>query len=59
MQNLSPDEMTAEKFSSCRVTAGLAAKAAHGCMISLDGEYGGLGASYKIWTGSVRASMPF
>jgi hypothetical protein len=44
---------------SGRVTAGLAAKAAHGCMVSLDGEYGGLGASYKIWTGSVRASMPF
>lgn len=44
---------------SGRVTGGLAAKAASGCMISLDGEYGGLGASYKIWTGSVRASMPF
>ena len=35
------------------------AKTAHGCMVSLDGEYGGLGASYKIWTGSVRASIPF
>jgi outer membrane autotransporter protein len=44
---------------SARVTAGLAAKAVTSCMISLDGEYGGLGANYKIWTASVRASMPF
>jgi hypothetical protein len=44
---------------SARVTAGLAAKAANGCLVSLDGEYGGLGANYKIWTGSVRASIPF
>jgi hypothetical protein len=44
---------------SGRVTAGLAAKAARGCMVSLDGEYGGLGANYKIWTGNVRASIPF
>ena len=44
---------------SVRVTGGLAAKAAGGCMVSLDGEYGGIGASYKIWTGSVRLTMPF
>jgi hypothetical protein len=44
---------------SGRVTAGLAAKAAGGCMVSLDGEYGGLGANYKIWTGNVRATVPF
>ena len=44
---------------SGRVTGGLAAKAAGGSMLSLGGEYGGLGANYKIWTGNVRASMPF
>ena len=32
---------------SARVTGGLAAKSASGCMVSLDGEYGGIGASYK------------
>ena len=44
---------------SGRVTAGLSATAAGGCMVSLDGEYGGLGASYKIWTSNVRATLPF
>jgi len=44
---------------SARVTAGLLATAANGCTVSLDGEYGGLGANYKIWTGNVRATMPF
>lgn len=44
---------------SGRVTAGLMAKAAGGSTVSLDGEYGGLGANYKIWTGNVRVAMPF
>jgi len=42
---------------SGRVTGGPLAKAAGGCMISLDGEYGGLGATYKIWMGNVRATV--
>jgi Autotransporter beta-domain len=37
---------------SGRITAGIAAKSRTGCTISFDGEYGGLGANYKIWTGS-------
>jgi len=44
---------------SARVTGGVAYTAAGGASLSLGGEYGGLGASYKIWTGNVRASMPF
>ena len=44
---------------SARVTSGIAAKTAGGCMVSLDGEYGGIGANYKIWTGNVRVAMPF
>jgi len=27
--------------------------------VSLGGELGGLGASYKIWSSQVRGSMPF
>ena len=42
-----------------RVNVGVVGKAAGECIISLDGEYGGLGANYKIWTGNVRLSMPF
>jgi outer membrane autotransporter protein len=44
---------------SGRVTTGLAARAAGGAMISLEGEYGGLGANYKIWSGNVRGTVPF
>jgi hypothetical protein len=44
---------------SGRVTSGLMAKAAGGSTVSLDGEYGGLGANYKIWTGNVRGTVPF
>jgi hypothetical protein len=44
---------------SGRVTAELSAKALNGCAVSLDGEYGGLGTNYKIWTGQVRGSVPF
>jgi hypothetical protein len=27
--------------------------------VSLGGEYGGLGANYKIWSGNARATIPF
>ncbi len=44
---------------SARVTSGVLARSANGCTVSLDGEYGGIGANYKIWTGNVRATVPF
>jgi hypothetical protein len=44
---------------SGRVTSGLTATAKSGTMLLVNGEYGGLGASYKIWSGNVRAIMPF
>ena len=44
---------------SGRVTGGVSATALRGGTVSLGGEYGGLGANYKIWTGNVRASVPF
>jgi hypothetical protein len=44
---------------SGRVTAGLAARAVQGIVVSLGGEFGGLGASYKIWSGNLRAAVPF
>jgi hypothetical protein len=44
---------------SGRVTSGVSAAAARGTMISLGGELGGLGTSYKIWSGNVRGSVPF
>lgn len=44
---------------SGRATAGLAVNWKSGASIALGGEYGGLGAAYKIWTGNVRASVPF
>ena len=44
---------------SGRATAGVSWTARSGASLALGGEYGGLGAAYKIWTGNVRASMPF
>ena len=44
---------------SARVTSGLTASTLRGANISLGGELGGLGATYKIWTGNVRAAVPF
>jgi outer membrane autotransporter protein len=44
---------------SARVTSGLSATVERGTMVSLGGELGGLGASYKIWSGNVRATVPF
>ena len=44
---------------SGRVTSGVSATAARGIIVSLGGEYGGLGANYKIWSGNVTAILPF
>ncbi len=44
---------------SGRVTSGLSATAPRGVNVSLGGELGGLGATYKIWSGNVRAVVPF
>ena len=44
---------------SGRVGTGISAAAARGASVSLGGELGGLGASYKIWSGNVRGSLPF
>ena len=41
------------------LTGGVSATAKGGAMLSLGGEYGGLGANYKIWTGNARATVPF
>jgi hypothetical protein len=41
------------------LTGGVSATAKGGTMLSLGGEYGGLDASYEIWTGNARATMPF
>jgi hypothetical protein len=27
--------------------------------LSLGGDYGGIGANYKVWTGTARANVPF
>jgi len=44
---------------SGRVTSGGAYSNARGAGVSVEGELGGLGASYKIWSGRIRGSMPF
>lgn len=44
---------------SGRITGGLMLSGLNGGSLALGGEYGGLGASYKIWTGSVRAQWTF
>jgi len=41
------------------VTSGGAYSNARGAGVSVEGELGGLGASYKIWSGRIRGSMPF
>jgi hypothetical protein len=45
--------------TSGRVTAGLSAATPGGFTVSLGGELGGLGANYKVWTGSLRAGKAF
>lgn len=44
---------------SARVTAGLNVANALGGTVTLGGEYGGLGANYKIWTGNARVNWAF
>lgn len=44
---------------SGRVTAGFSAWPMPNVMLSLGGDYGGLGANYKIWTGNFRAAVRF
>ena len=44
---------------SGRVTAGLSAWPMPNVMLSLGGDYGGLGANYKIWTANFRAAVLF
>jgi hypothetical protein len=44
---------------SGRVTGGFAVQQRGGGTLSLGGEYGGLGANYKVWTASARALWPF
>jgi hypothetical protein len=44
---------------SGRVAGGVAVARAAGGTLSLGGEYGGLGAAYKIWTASGRVEWPF
>ncbi len=44
---------------SARVTTGASYMNDRGMMLSLGGEYGGIGANYKIWSGNVRGMIPF
>jgi hypothetical protein len=44
---------------SGRATAGLSIAQKGGGTLTLGGEYGGLGADYKMWTGQARLHWPF
>jgi len=44
---------------SGRATGGVSMTAAGGGTLSLGGEYGGIGAGYKLWTGTARLMLPF
>ena len=44
---------------SGRVTGGVSVAKAGGGTLALGGEYGGLGANYKIWTANGRLFWPF
>ena len=44
---------------SGRVTSGVAFTGNNGIVVAIGGEYGGIGASYKIWTGNARATLRF
>jgi Autotransporter beta-domain len=44
---------------SGRATSGVAFTGKNGLIVSLGGEYGGIGAAYKIWTGNMRATVQF
>lgn len=44
---------------SARVTAGFNTRVFTTGSLSLGGEYGGIGADYKLWTGKARLAVPF
>ena len=44
---------------SGRATAGLDLTFAHGALLGVGGEYGGIGGNFQIWTWRVRGSVPF
>lgn len=44
---------------SGRVTGGVNVAMAGGGSLVLGGEYGGIGANYKVWTANARANWPF
>lgn len=44
---------------SGRVTAGISTQVRNGVLVVLGSELGGLGTDYKIWSGNVRAVVPF
>jgi hypothetical protein len=44
---------------SARVTGGVNMRVFTVGSLSLGGEYGGIGANYKLWTGKARLTMPF
>ncbi len=44
---------------SARVTSGIAFTNAGPLVVSLGGEYGGIGADYKVWTGNLRGTVQF
>lgn len=44
---------------SGRATSGVLFTGRSGASVVIGGEYGGIGADYKIWSGNVRGSVPF
>jgi Autotransporter beta-domain/Bacterial Ig-like domain (group 3) len=44
---------------SARAAAGLSMPVLKDGTLSLGGDYGGIGANYKIWTGTARVNLPF
>jgi hypothetical protein len=42
-----------------RVTSGLGWTGPNGTSLGIAGEYAGIGGAYKIWSGNIRASVPF
>jgi len=54
-----PPIVSVENGFSGRVTSGIAVSNASGATLGLDGEVGGFGSSYLIWSARARAGMPF
>jgi hypothetical protein len=44
---------------SGRVTGGVSLARVTGATVSFGGEYGGIGAAYKVWTASGQVAWPF